>query len=226
MGALDSIKRLGPKGKQASRGLCVALTDRQQAVAVEAATTLKVVNPGLHERVMPLLVDRNYNVRSQALGQLAAMGEEGAPAVPVLIYFKDVVLHGAQPAFAPARQYNFNPDAGRVVQALFAVAPKDESWNSHLGKWFLLDPNPHVRAVAAGLLGQVLEPKAAANLLLKGMKQETNESVGIRIINALGELGENGKAAEKALGQMASASTSSAVRQAAEQALKRIGAEP
>jgi HEAT repeat protein len=221
---MDSLAKLGVKGKGASRTLCECLLDPQKEVMVKAAGTLREVNPELHDRVMPMMVDREYHKRIAALQQLGAMGEEGRPAVPVLVYFKVSVLQGGQAGIHPP-PYPANPHAGLVVEVLGAVAPKDLTWTKQLSIWFRTDTNPYVRAKAAGLLAQVDEAKVATELLVKKLAIETDLNVRLAIINALGAIGPDAREAEKALSARASADTNEAIRNAASAALKRIKGE-
>jgi uncharacterized Zn finger protein (UPF0148 family) len=222
--AMDSLAKLGSKGKGASRTLCECLLDQQKEVMVKAAGTLREVNPELHDRVMPMMVDKEYQNRITALRQLGAMGEEGRPAVPILVYFKGSILQGGQAGMHPP-SYVSNPHAGLVVEVLGAVAPKDLTWTKQLSIWFRTDTNPYVRAKAAGLLAQVDEAKVATELLVKKLAIETDLNVRLAIINALGAIGPDAREAEKALSARASADTSDEIRAAASRALKRIKGE-
>jgi hypothetical protein len=222
--AMDALARMGTGGKAASRGLCEAILDRQPDVALKAALTLREVNPDLHQRVMPLVIDQQYYHRLRAVQQLAQMGAQAEPAVPLLLHFKAVLLTGLDPSFTSVPAYETNPSAATVLQALYAIAPGDPAWTGQLGKWCLADTNPYVRAMAAALLPKVEEPAAAAKILLRALKGEPEEALRIAVINALGGLGEDGRVAEKLLAELASASPSGATRQAADRALRRIRA--
>jgi hypothetical protein len=221
--ALEDLGKLGPKAKGASRTLCALLLDNQVEVALAATLALKEVNPDLHRVVMLLLRDSEYDTRIGALSELGKMKEAGAPAIPLILNFKEAILQYPQ-TLKNVPPYEKNPAGALVLDVLASVAPKDKAWTTQVALWLRNDKNIWVRAKAASLLTQIEEGKAAAELLAKRLEIEQDQTVLSAIVLALGQLGSDAKVAEKKLALMASVNPSAAMREACEQALRRIRA--
>ena len=84
------------------------------------------------------------------------------------------------------------------------------------------EQNEYVRDKSAGLLSKVKEKQTAAAALLKALRVEPTQRIRLTIIQSLGELGPIANESEKLLTALASGDSSSAIRDAASNALKRI----
>jgi HEAT repeat protein len=76
---------MGERARPAARDLCEAATDASESVRQAALEALEKVHPALHKNVLVLLVDDNSSNHIRASRAVAALGKDGAPAVPVLL---------------------------------------------------------------------------------------------------------------------------------------------
>jgi hypothetical protein len=83
--AAGELAELGDKAQPAARALCEAALDPSQKVSRASLQALEKVRSDLHRPVLVLLVDDNGDNHGQALQKLSALGESGAPAVPVVL---------------------------------------------------------------------------------------------------------------------------------------------
>src|SRR5262249_27794606 len=84
--AAEELANLGEKAQPAARALCEAALSPSQKVSRGALEALKKVHPDLHEPVFVLLIDEKAENHQQALAKLSLLGDQGKPAVPVLLH--------------------------------------------------------------------------------------------------------------------------------------------
>jgi hypothetical protein len=210
--AMETLAELGWNGKAASREVCERLVERDREETLNAAFTLARINRELHDLVVPLIGDDIYASQVRALKDLWPLREEARAAVPVLLYYKDSILHGSAPLLRlevhimpgavagvrdeeyPARPpaYDNNPVAGFVIETLFQIAPNDPEWEKDVGKW-LSDSNPYVRETAAKLVPKLTYPGAVSRQLTEQFAVEPNKAVRTAIGQSLRELGIGGQ---------------------------------
>lgn len=82
--AAEELAAMGDKAKAASGVLCEAVLDSNQKVSHAALSALETINPDIKEPIFVLLVDDKAANHKEALGKLAALGEDGRPAAPVV----------------------------------------------------------------------------------------------------------------------------------------------
>jgi hypothetical protein len=85
---LRACEQLGGHGEvalPAARPLCEATLDPSQKVARAALQALEKVQPDLQQSVFILLVDDKTENHVRALSKLGQLGEQGNPAVPIIL---------------------------------------------------------------------------------------------------------------------------------------------
>ena len=82
--AAEELAAMGDKAKPASGVLCEAALDSNQKVSHAALSALETINPDIKDPVFVILVDDKAANHKEALGKLAALGEDGRPAAPVV----------------------------------------------------------------------------------------------------------------------------------------------
>jgi hypothetical protein len=167
--AADGLGPLAEKAGLASRALCETLLDTPPQVRLAAEHALEKVNPAIHRLVVPIVVDKDLRERVPAIQRVGALGEEGNPAVPVLVYFKMNQRIGGQVA----------------VEALAQVDQDKKSLVKLRVGWLLRDPLRLVRAAAAKALGQMRFGRDAFSALIAAVKSDRDDDTLAAAGNAL-----------------------------------------
>jgi HEAT repeat protein len=238
---LDAVERLGAIGEDASdasRALCEALLDKSQKVQLAAAEALERVNPVVHRLVIPIMVDQNPASRLKAVVELGRLKEEGSPAIPVVLYFKEAfggttAVHGgtAQYQSSGMRQRTRHFDtrnraygkSGDLVAAevLDSIAPKDEAITAILVKWVTADEDPAVREFACQRLAERDGGRKGFEALSSALR--TDSDVLVRIAAAKSLVQSAGKNSVSSLVLALQSDTFEDVRAAAANALGDLG---
>lgn len=206
----QELAKMGPRAKGASRALCGLLLDANQSVRLKASEALEAVNPVVQKLALDVLIDTDAAVRGKAATQLENMGEEGKPAIPVLIHVLDRGIS----------------DGGEIaIRALAAIGADDKTVASRMGYWLTNYGDGDVRLAAVRAVPQLEHARECIVPLTVSVRGERSEVIRAAAAEALGEVGKGNKTAERALAA-AKTDRAEAVRQAADQAMRKIkGAE-
>jgi hypothetical protein len=202
--ALETLGGLGVAAKGARRALCDTLLDTSLKIRAAGADALEEVDPTLHHIVIPLLVDKDVNQRTEAVERLRKLGVEGRPALPVLLHFRQQYGGGAT-----------------VIEALAAIACDDKSLTAQFAGWLIKDTDASSRLAIAVAIGGMAGAKQHVNTLASVLQNDSEEEVRAAAAKALGTIGPDAKTAVKAL-KIAKIDAAAPVREAADQALKQI----
>jgi hypothetical protein len=213
--AAEELARLGERAKPASRALCDAAPSSSEKLIQAALLALEKANPELHQPVLVLLVDNKVENHNQALLKLGLLGEQGKPALPVVLFEikRGLVqlLSGQQTSSQPGLiQVIF-----RSMEALLEIAPEDpeglktlialtrvrtnhEIWTNQSGR----STSTPFRDKAVELLGNLAEAQTnyrkqiipALMSVLKEAMERTNASEDSKVISAVTEISLTGNA--------------------------------
>jgi HEAT repeat protein len=214
--ALEKIADLGPDGAAASEQVIGSLADKVPGVQQSALDALEKINPTLHKPIVTLLVDRDINVKLDAIHQLGKLGSDARPAIPLLIsFFHTQNLPGLG-------QHYFGIG---ILDALKAIDPENKDYIELLLNAIRIGPNSpsHVRIRAIEhALDLVQSKKLDTARLVKPLVSALND-LGCRLqaIKALGELGVDAKDAIPTLKKL-KLDPDKTTRETVEAALKKI----
>jgi hypothetical protein len=219
--AAQAIGERGEKAKDARQALCEALLDRRDAVRAAVASALEKVDPRLHKPVVALVVDQDHSLRVEALRSLGALGEEGKPALSlVLRYVMDVTIAVSEQSGMGVPIGDL-PHGTTFIRTMAAIAPDDKRVVKALVVCLRLGENPSGRVEAARGLARRSLRKEAVTELVWALKTDTSELVRVAAAKALGDLGPDAKDAVKSL-EAAKIDPAAQVREAAAAALLKI----
>jgi HEAT repeat protein len=197
--AIEKLGRLGEDAKPALRPLCeVMVTDRVPAIRQSALGALEKVYPALYKPVVTLFVEVDPSKHTGAIRAIAALGEEGRGAVPVLLaHIKDAALK--HPLQAPEL-------SSEDIEALAKVAPDELAVQSVITQMTLFtaqhptSPTTEIglptRMTAVRVLGELAarSPERAKNVtpgLVKATGVMTDAEVRRLALTVLGTIAEN-----------------------------------
>lgn len=151
--AIATMGLMGSDARGASRDIVLAFLDPAAAVQEAANLAMPQVNPPLYQPIKNILNTGNtadaYRARLSGVQDLAALGADAEPALPILLNF----MNGAQPTDRP-----------QVVAALAAVGYRDADTVSRLYGLLSGSPNQDVRIAAQQALPKMLGDLLAALL--------------------------------------------------------------
>jgi HEAT repeat protein len=208
--AAKALALLGSKGAGATRRLCEVLIPGPKSpldvqIAVEKA--LGIVNPPIHQVVVPIVFYREITKVSQSFRDLANMGLAGRPAAPVVMAYWQK-QHGGP----------------GVLQTLAAIAPDEAETTALFVQVLLNDSRPNhaqCRVYAASQLPRLKDGSKRVTDLVRALRTDPDCNVRAAIAESLGELGAEAKEAIWALDR-ARADPDGVVRAEAEKALVKI----
>jgi HEAT repeat protein len=213
----------------ACRELCNAQVSGDRRKEQAAADALSEINKPLQKLIGDMLKDDDINVRMTALKDLAQLGDDDAreAALPVLKHFKSQILRDAKRKYRGKFDYAANPEAGVVIDVMFAIVKNKEDLGQYLRTQLTTDSNGYVRAAAARHYPQTENPTTAVSVLkstlnnLIKLKGTQRDEACVAIIQSLGGFGSKAKEALAALDQ-AKNDGSKRVREAASEAAESI----
>jgi HEAT repeat protein len=215
--AADELAGMGEKAIRASRALCETALSASEKVRRAALNALEKIHPDLHATVFVLIVDEKADNHIAALTKLGLLGDQGKPAVPV-------VLHQIK-----TRQEQLTSDAARrnqhaLVQVIIKnmetlpkIAPEDpqvvktlieltkfttqRAFEVQRKRHWVTTPTPF-RGDAVRLLGDVAEKqldhrKQIAPVLVTVLKEETQQTKSAnenQVLVAIEEVAHTGEA--------------------------------
>jgi hypothetical protein len=225
--AAERLRKMGEKARPAARALCEAIVSSSEPLRRAALEALEKVDPTLYKQVVLLVVDENAYNHVQASNALAAMGAEGAAAVPVLLahakkvsatnYLNESMLIADIAALA-----KLGAGESAVVE-LFKELTKFQKANR--GGW-QVRPAAINALVAAGK-AQPTRRKELVPVLVAATAESPDifgrhdEATCLAAIKALGEFGPDAKAAVPRLKDL-KLSSSMMIRDGARAALEKI----
>jgi hypothetical protein len=118
--AAGELAEMGDKAQPAARALCEAALDTSQKVSRTALQALEKVNAELHQPIFVLVVDDKAANHEQALLKLGNLGEQGAPALPVVLH----EIKRSQELLNERRAAWGQPTVVKVIQESMRVLPK------------------------------------------------------------------------------------------------------
>jgi hypothetical protein len=213
--AAEELARLGEHAKPASRALCDAALGSSEKLIQAALVALEKANSELHQPVLVLLVDSKAENHYQALAKIALLGEQGKPALPVVLFeikrglvqllsgqqslnqpaLIQVVLHSMEviPEIAPE-----DMEALKTLITLTRLRTNNEIWVSQSGR----STSTPFRDKAVELLGNLVEAQPnyrkqiipALMSVLKEAMERTNASEDGKVIAAVTEISLTGNA--------------------------------
>lgn len=208
--AIATMGLMGKDAKVASRQICQAFLDTAPEVRQAANLTLPQVNKPLYQPIRDILntadTPEGYLTRLTGVQNLAQLGVEAAPAVPVVVAF----MTKAAPA-----------DRLKIVAALAVIGARDLGVTELFGTWLRTYPDTAVRLEVLKLLPQMTNAAGQVNNLLAALQAEESAEVRALTILTLGKLARGNADAIKALTVLA-ASQDAATSEAAQQALAEL----
>jgi len=249
--AAISLGKLGRVGFPALKDLGEALKDKDAAARGAAAQTIGIfsgLDPELGKEFVPALAkclnDDNAAVRQQAAFALGRVGAATEPATAALIdalgkekdasvrkeILKTFASLGAAASMAAAAVLSSLQDANVEVRQAAAIALARISPPADLAMPKLLkaihDPDKSVRCHAIHALGALGKPAVSAiPELIEILRKDDTADVRLAAIEELASFGPDAKAALDSL-TVASKDGRPAIREAAQEALKKIQQSP
>jgi HEAT repeat protein len=131
--AAQEFGKLGEKGgPAAAKHLCEACADGTKEVREASLEALEKVSPKLYKPVLVLVVDKDGNNHVKAIQELAKLGDEGKPAVPLLYAYVGAVIKGTSvkdnaPAFFPLDVVGGSSYYDALFETLSQLAPDENT---------------------------------------------------------------------------------------------------
>jgi formylglycine-generating enzyme required for sulfatase activity len=219
--AAQALAELGHQAGDARQALCDAMLDERPAVRTAVSLALEKVDGKLQKYVLALVVERNGAFQKEALKGLARLGEDGKPAMSVIL------AYAAKNAKMVTFGFTSSLNSVEVIRALMAIAPDDKRVFSLLVACLQSDNIRRRHAVyasqfeAINALPRTPFQEDSVKLLSSLLRLDEHEQMRAAAATALGEFGADAKSAVKYL-EAAKVDSSSKVREAANAALAKI----
>jgi hypothetical protein len=220
--ALNEFAKLGQAARPASRLICIAVLDKSREVSQAAIEALEKVNPPIAVHVITLRVDPTPEKRAEAVAAIAEMGDDGRPAVPVIVkYIAD--------KFSNFRSFD-ESELNVAISALARFGPDDSEARSMLIFVNDYQGSETLRTKAITLLGNLGQAstenarKQIVPALQRRLDKEDRPCL-IPTLEALAKFCSDAKPAEPAMKKYLT-DKDAKVRDAVHEAMKKLEEEP
>jgi HEAT repeat protein len=124
--AVESLGAMGTDAVDASEEVIVLFSDKSSAVRQAAIDALEKINPALHKPLMTMLVDKDSDHKTTAIGQLGTLGADAAPAMPTMLrfYYTQAAIRESGTRLAS------HPFSASLLSAMNAIDPDNKEFQS------------------------------------------------------------------------------------------------
>lgn len=219
--AAEALGELKDKATAATPDLIAGLFDPVPQVRVTVQDALKAVNPKLSAPVVRLMeplddLDTAFpktSARRAAVAQLAKMGPAAKAAAPVLVFHHGLLVQ--------KMGKSATLETGPLIEALVSVSPDDPQLTKLLSAWLLRSDTSSNQLTLIRSLMKMKDAKNAVPVFVQVLRTDTDETVRLAAVVALGDIGSDAKAAVPVV-EAAKFDAAEKVREAAKRALEKI----